>query len=119
MSIENLGINNYDSSKDFNESIEKQDNVVELDMSMEDFKNLEILRNRIDNIKSSTYSKRKEFEELTIKFLEKIEDIFDEGEIQQIASIALLKGEGISETADEFDFTDDRFSVLEFVKSFE
>jgi len=115
--------NNEDSNKipkkNSSESLEKKSDVIELDLSEEDFGKLINLKERIDSIQTSNYNKSEKFRIATEKFLDEIEDEFETGKIEDIASITLLKGEGISERATEFDFNDEKFSVSEFVKSFE
>jgi hypothetical protein len=119
MNFESGNFNNVDKNREnSDDNLDSQTEEIELDLSLEDLGNLEILRNKIEDIKNSSYEKAQKFEEAAQKFLENLEDNFEEGELNKIAAVAFLKGEGISDVADQFDLGNE-YSVMEFVDSFE
>jgi hypothetical protein len=86
---------------DLNE--DNNEEVIELNLTAEDFMKLENLRDKIDQIQNSSFERQQKFIEATEDFLNKLDEIYEEGELIEIAAISFLKGEGISRDATHFD----------------
>jgi len=121
MRFESINLNNENQASENpknSERFEDADNEsIELDMSPEDFAKLEILRHKIENIAASGYENSKKFEESKNIFLKKLNEDFEESELNKIASLSLLRGEGLSPETNTFDLNG-QYSVVDFVNSF-
>lgn len=119
MNFEAPNFNSYeDPENNLENSLNKESEPTELELTAEDLRKLVRLQDKIQQIETSSFQKQQKFVEATEDFLNKLDEIYEEGELNEFAAVSFLKGEGISPEAKNFDL-DGEYSVMAFVESFD